>query len=203
MNKITYILLSFILLATFNSCSDDDWTTDPALEHIYYVGFYKTGAFSDKLNYEIAADGTSKWRINTGQWQETGKNGTSSDIPIQLHSERVRSYNATTFVWITNANEKSTLVAGTDYILVDKEDKAIALSDNKYALTWPQTKKGVQVLKIKRLTQKVGSLKVNTLPKQPIITEEEYAATTLNSKDTEYEVRGLSHDYNTVTVSLN
>lgn len=205
MRKLIYAFAAIAALLCTTSCGDDDWTTDPELEHLYYVGFYKTGVFSDALNYEIAADGKAQWRINTGTWNVTGTNGVSSDIPIQLHSERVRSYDAVTFFWVTNTGS-SALVAGTDYTVTDESGNALALSDGKYALTWPQTKKGVQNVRIKRLTSANGSLKVNTLDPAngtPGTTEDKYRESTLNNKAGEYEIRGLSHDFNKVTVTFN
>lgn len=201
MKKILYFLTVVALMTISASCSDDEWTTDPALEHVYYVGFYKTGAFSDKLNYEIAEDGTARWRIgDKGVWNETGKDGISSNIPIQLHSERVRSYDVVTFFWITNS--EGSLTPGTDYVVIDEKGEALALTDGKYSLTWAQAKKGIQNVRIKRLSKSVGSLRINTLASKPVITEEEYLETTRNNVTDNYEVRGLSHDYNKETITF-
>lgn len=205
MKKSTNIFVSFMAMLCVVSCDNiDDWTTDPALEHVYYVGFYKTGTYSDKLNYEIAADGTARWRIGSGTWQETGTDNVSSDVPIQLHSERVRSYDVTAYFWVSNSGT-SALVAGTDYTVVDESDAPLTLSDGKYSLTWPQAVKGTQVVRIKRLTATAGVLLVNTLDPAkgtPVITEESYIESTRNNLTGDYEVRGLSHDFNTVTISL-
>ncbi|MDH6534646.1 hypothetical protein D0T51_10285 [Parabacteroides sp. 52] len=205
MKKFIYMFAAIAVLFSTVSCDDDDaWTTDPALEHLYYVGFYKTGVFSDALNYEIAADGSAQWRINSGAWNHTGTDGVSSNIPLQLHSERVRSYDAVTYFWVSNSGT-SALVAGTDYTVVDENGTVLNLTDGKYALTWPQTKKGVKNVRIKRLSTATGVLKVNTLDPSkgtPSTKEENYRESTLNSKTGEYEVRGLTHDFNKVTVTF-
>lgn len=206
MKKLIYLFAAIaVTMLTQTSCSDDDWTTDPALEHIYYVGFYKTGIFSDKLNYEIDAAGNAQWRINTGTWNNTGSDGVSSDIIIEFHSERVRSYDATTYFWVTNSDDKSTLAAGTDYVVVDGSGNTVTLTDGKYSLLWPQAKRNKQTVRIKRLTTATGVLKINNTDPakgQPSITEEDYVESTLNNRTGDYEVRGLSHDYNTVTVTF-
>ena len=205
MKKIIYAFAIITALFCMTSCEDDAWTTDPELEHLYYVGFYKTGVFSDQLNYEVAANGTARWRINSGSWNVTGTDGTSSDIPFQFHSERVRSYNPVTYFFVSNSGS-SDLVAGTDYAVYDATGNALALTDGKYAITWPQAVKGVQNIRVKRLTSKTGVLKVNTLDPSkgtPSTKEEDYRESTLNSKTNEYEVRGLTHDFNKVTVTFN
>ncbi|MDR0658460.1 MAG: hypothetical protein LBG18_05955 [Mediterranea sp.] len=205
MKKIISVFTMAIAAICFVACGDDAWTTDPALEHLYYVGFYKTGTYSDALNYEVAANGTARWRINTGAWTETGTDGVSSDIPIQFHSERVRSYDVTTYFYVTN-NAGSTLVEGTDYVVLNESGTAIGKVDGKYPLTWPQAVKGVQNVKIRRLTSTNGVLKINTLDPAngtPSVKEEDYRESTLNSKTGDYEVRGLTHDFNKVTVTFN
>ena len=206
MKKIIYAFFALTCLFYSTGCDTiDDWTTDPALEHIYYVGFYKTGVFSDALNYEIAGNGTARWRINTGAWTVTGTDGISSNIPFQFHSERVRSYSAVTYFWVTN-DGASDLRAGTDYVVVDEAGNTINQTDGKYSVTWPQTKKGIQNVRIKRLTSATGSLKVNTLDPSkgtPSTADDKYIEATRNNLANEYEVRGLTHDFNKVTVTFN
>lgn len=205
MKKIIYLLTSVLILFSTSGCGDDDWTTDPALEHLYYVGFYKAGVFSDALNYEIATNGTARWRVNNSEWEVTGTDNLSSNIPLQLHSERIRSYNAITYFWVSNA-ESSSLSAGSDYIVIDGSGKELSLTDGKYSLTWPETKKGIQNVQIKRLSTSTGVLKINTLDPSkgtPSTNEEDYRESTLNNKTNEYEVRGLTHDFNKVTVTFN
>jgi hypothetical protein len=200
-----YIFVITIIFG-ISSCKKEAWTTDPALEHLYYTGFHKTGVFSDALNYEIAMDGTARWCVNSTAWIETGSDGVSSDIPFEFHSERVRTYDVTTYFWVSNNDDASVLVAGIDYAVIDKAGNTINLADGKYSLIWQQAKKGIQNVKIKRLTSTKGSLKVNTLNPAngtPATTEDEYRESTLNSKTGEYEVRGLSHDFNKVTVIFN
>lgn len=205
MRKTTYFFTVILTLSAIISCENDPWTTDPDMEHIYYVGFYKTGVFSDALNYEISSDGTARWRINKGTWDVTGNENISSNIPMQFHSERVRSYDAVTFFWVTNADDNSNLTAGSDYIIIDASGKEIELRDGKYSLLWDQTKKGIQNVRIKRLTASTGVLKVNTLDPskgRPQTSEDKYIESTRNNMTEQYEVRGLSHDFNKVTISL-
>jgi hypothetical protein len=188
-----------------SSCKDDAWTSDPDLEHIYYVGFFKAGVFSDALNYEIATNGTARWRVNSTAWIVTGTDGVSSNIPFEFHSERVRSYDVTTFFWVSNSGT-SGLVAGTDYVVLSESGATLDPTDGKYSLTWQQAKKGTQIVRIKRLTSATGTLKINTLDPAngtPKTTEDAYRESTLNNKSGEYEVRGLTHDFNKETITFN
>jgi hypothetical protein len=205
MKKTIYAFAVMAAMISVSGCKDDAWSSDPALEHIYYVGFFKAGVFSDALNYEIATDGTARWRVNTAAWTVTGSDGVSSDIPFEFHSERVRSYDVTTFFWVSN-DGTSALVAGTDYAVLNESGATIQPADGKYPLAWPQAKKGKQTVRIKRLTSKQGVLKINTLDPAkgaPATTEDKYRESTLNNKTGEYEVRGLSHDFNKETVTFN
>lgn len=189
----------------------DDWTTDPGLEHVYYVGFYKTGTFSDNLNYEIAVDGTARWRVNTGSWTVTGSDGISSNIPFELHSQLKYKYDIVSYFYVTNSGVSS-LVAGTDYVVLDESGNTVNLSDNKYAITWSQTNKEKRKnIRIKRLTSATGTLKVNTINPANVdpntgnldVTEGKYIESTRNNLTNEYDIRGLSHDFGKTTVIFN
>jgi len=202
MNKILLICATMFLLICTTSCKTiDEWGDGlPEMEHVYYIGFYKSNVNTDNLNYEIASSGSARWRINTGTWNNTNEAFISSPIPLQLHSERIRSYDAVTYFWVTN-NGTSSLTAGTDYSVLTESGIVIAPdAQGRYSLTWPQTKKGVQNVKIKRLTSKAGELKVNTLPAAANASD---ISTTVNNHANEYEIRGLSFDYNRVTVLFN
>jgi hypothetical protein len=183
--KKVYLLFTVIVAFLMTGCEKD--TTfgdgDPALEHLYYVGFYKTGGFNDALNYTVA-------------------NGASAAVPVEFHSERVRSYDVVTVLWITNDAE-SNLVAGTDYSVSLETGAALTPNSGVYSLTWKQAKKAQQNVVIKRLSAAVGKLKVNTLDPAKGAPNVNDLTTFGNSKTSEYEVRGLSHDFNKVTVNFN
>ncbi|WP_163211915.1 hypothetical protein [Bacteroides sp. 519] len=189
------------------SCGDDEWSTNPEYEHIYYVGFYKSYVHSQQLQYNIAADGTAQWRYYVSAsvqsaWEKTGTDGVSSNIPIDLHSQLKYQYDIIAYFYVAN-DEGSNLVAGTDYIVVDETGNTISSSDGKYALTWSQANKEKRKnIRIKRLTSATGVLKVNTLRTKPIITNDDFVETTSNNITNQYEVRGLSHDWNTQTVTF-
>ncbi|MDL2282385.1 hypothetical protein LJC44_04685 [Parabacteroides sp. OttesenSCG-928-G06] len=205
MKKIIFLFAAFVSLLGTVGCDDDAWTTNPEWEHIYYVGFFKEVTFSDNLNYEIATDGTARWRRNTTAWIVTGSNSISSDIPLQFHSSFTRSYDTVTYLWVTN-DGSSALVEGRDYVLLDANGNTLSPADGKYAITWPKAEKAIHNLKIKRLSEAKGVLKVNTLDPgkgTPSVTEDKYIESTLNNRTGDYEVRGLSHDFNKVTVTFN
>jgi len=207
MKKLIYAFLAITVMFCSTGCDNiDDWTTDPDLEHVYYFGFYKTGTFSDALNYEIAADGTAKWRVNTGSWRVTGSDGISSNIPLELHSQLKYKYDIVSYFYVTNSGE-SALVAGTDYVVLDDSGNTITPSNGKYTLTWSQANKEKRKdIRIKRLTATTGVLKVNTLDPAkgtPVVTEDKYIESTRNNLTDQYDLRGLTHDFNKTTVTFN
>ena len=193
----------FLLIFTIACEKVNDWGDGlPEMEHVYYIGFYKSNVNTDALNYEIAAGGAARWRINTGTWINTNEVSISSPIPLQLHSERVRSYSAVTYFWVTN--NASDLIAGTDYSVLTESGATLTPdSQGAYSVTWPQTKKGVQNIKIKRLTTKNGSLRVNVLNPALGAPDASKIPTTVNNQTSDYEIRGFTFDYNKVTVTFN
>lgn len=204
MKKIVYMCMAAVLLCITGCEKDNIWGDGlPEMEHVYYIGFYKTNVFSDALNYEIAADGAAQWRIGTGTWTPTSEINVSSPIPLEFHSERIRSYNPVTYFWVTN-NGASALKAGTDYTVVAESGEAIAPdAQGAYSLTWAQAKKGVQNVKIKRLSQTTGVLKVNTLDPAKGTPNASDIPTTVNNHTNDYEIRGLTFDFDKVTVTFN
>ncbi|MDR1371100.1 MAG: hypothetical protein LBJ72_13405 [Dysgonamonadaceae bacterium] len=204
MKKISFIYATIFVLLGMTSCEKDNiWGDGLAeMEHVYYIGFYKTNVNTDALNYEIAADGAARWRIGTGTWNNTGEVNITSPIPFQLSSERIRSYDAVTYFWVTN-NGTTTLTPGTDYIVVNESGSEIASGSGAYSLTWPETRKGIQNVKIKRLTSAKGSLRVNVLNPANGTPNASDLSTTVNNKADQYEIRGLTFDYNKVTVTFN
>jgi len=205
MNKIFFICATMFLFLCTTSCERYNTWGDglPEMENVYYIGFYKSNVNTDALNYEIAADGTARWRINTGAWTNTGEINVTSLIPLEFHSEKIRSYDVVTLFWITN-DGTSTLTAGADYSVVTETDAAIAPdAQGAYSVTWSQAKKGVQNVKIKRLTSKTGTLKVNVLNPAAGTPNASDLSTTVNNHTNDYEVRGFTFDYNKVTVTFN
>jgi hypothetical protein len=207
MKKLIYAFLVLTVMFCGTGCDNiDDWTTDPNLEHVYYFGFYKAGTFSDALNYEIATDGTAKWRVNTGSWKVTGSDGISSDLPFQLHSQLKYTYDIVSYFYVTNA-DGSALIPGTDYVVLDDAGNTMNPSDGKFSITWSQANKETRKnIRIKRLTATPGVLKVNTLDPAkgtPVVTEDKYIESTRNNLTDQYDLRGLTHDFDKTTVTFN
>ncbi|GAB6007959.1 hypothetical protein [Dysgonomonas reticulitermitis] len=204
MKKILFICVTALLFGMTGCEKDNIWGDGlPEMEHVYYISFYKTNVNTDALNYEIAANGAARWRINTGTWVNTNEVNISSPIPLQFYSERIRSYDAVAYFWVTN-NSGSTLVAGTDYSVITESGTVITPdAQGAYAVTWPQAKKGVQNIKIKRLTSAKGVLKVNTFNPAVGTPNANDIETTVNNRTNDYEVRLLTFDNNKVTVTLN
>ncbi|GHU78890.1 hypothetical protein FACS1894145_1870 [Bacteroidia bacterium] len=203
MKKILFICATLFLFCMTGCEKDNIWGDGlPEMEHVYYIGFLKTNVNADALNYEIAADGSARWRINTGTWNNTSEVNVSSPIPLQFHSERVRSYDAVTYFWVTNNG--SDLKAGTDYSVMTESGAAITPDgQGAYSVTWSQAKKGVQNIKIKRLSSAKGTLRVNVLDPAKGTPNASDITTTVNNHTNEYEIRGLTFDFNKVTVGFN
>lgn len=178
----------------------------PEMEHVYYIGFYKTNIATDFLSYEITQNGSARWRygasFTVGTWRTIDEQWVAT-IPIQLYSERVRSYDAVNYFWIYNL-EGSSLIAGTDYtVSLDNGSVLTPNSKGAYSLTWPETRKGVQNINIKRTaTSPNGSLRINLFDpagSTPIITD---LSTTIQNKTDQYEIRCMTQDNNKVTVTF-
>jgi len=176
------------------------------MEHVYYVGFYKTNIATDFLSYEVAQNGDARWRYgaNTavGTWQATDEQWVAT-IPIQLYSERVRTYDAVSYFWVYNL-DGSSLTAGVDY-LVTLEDGTELLPDTKgaYSLVWSQTRKGIQNVTIKRAAiSPNGRLGVNLYNPDngtPVVTD---LSTTIQNQTAEFEIRCMTQDNDRVTITF-
>lgn len=175
MKKILLILLAIIATCSFTSCSDDEWSDgDPAMEHIYYIGFQDWGKLKNDVVFNV-------------------KQGETLAIPIQFHSERVRSYNVVTYYYVSGA-----LIRGTDYQIVDEAGKVLEPDTNgAFTADWPQAIKGVKNIYVKALNASVGSFNVLTFDPKDEIT---YTNIT-NSITNDYEVRSFTQNYK-VTINI-
>lgn len=175
MKKILLILLTIATCYTFTSCSDDEWGNgDPAMEHIYYIGFQDWGKFTNDVVFNV-------------------KQGETLSIPLQFHSERVRSYNVVTYYYVAG-----TLTRGTDYQIVDEAGNVLQPNEKgAFSIDWPKAIKGVKNVYVKALNTGVGSFTVATFdPKEEI----SYTNIT-NSITNDYEVRSFTQNYK-VTVNI-
>ncbi|MDR3339189.1 MAG: hypothetical protein LBT25_03670 [Candidatus Symbiothrix sp.] len=194
MKKIFYILAVMGLFMTTSCEKDNIWGEgDPAYEHIYYVGFYKSIKFDYYVTFEIAANGASQWREGSttanGTWQAT-EPANVAGVPFEFHSERVRTYDAVSKFWVV-ANGLS---VGGDYTLTLEDGTALSPDGSGvYSIIWTQAKKGVKKVLVTRKSAAVGDLKFYTLNPASILNTNDLP-TTVNNKTDDCEVRGLSHD---------
>ena len=207
MKKISFIIaIAIVLLST--GCQKHRLWDDglPEMEHVYYIGFYKTNLATDFLSYEVAKDGSARWRFGAnatvGTWEVTDEQWVAT-IPIQLYSERVRSYDAVSLFWVYNVHGSS-LTEGTDYtVTLEDGTELTPNADGAYSLTWPETRKGIQNIQIKRAsTAPEGALRVNLYDpakEVPVITD---LSTTIQNKTAEYEIRCMTQDNDRVTVTF-
>lgn len=182
--KYIVVLLAAITCFTFVSCDNDEWGNgDPVMEHVYYFGFEYWG---DKNNY------------NKNQVEYNVEQGNLVGIPVQFHSERVRSYDVTVYYYVSGAD--SDLVRGTDYQITDEKGTVIDPDTNgAFAISFPQAKKGVKNIYVKALNGSKGSFKVLTF--DPAAGEIAHPDNIANSQTAEYEVRAFTTNY-FVTVNV-
>ncbi len=189
--KKLMILLMFITTSglLFTSCGKDDWgNNNPAMEHIYYYGLgnvkYPGG---NELQYNI-------------------KQGETATVPTYFFSAYTRSYSpvVTYYTSPVPQNKDNTipqLINGTDYLVVDKDGKALTPDSNGgYSMTWPNAKQGSQDVYIKALNGTKGSIRVLTYDPDKKIDATDVSTTTI-AKTNEYEVRAFSENYY-VTVNI-
>lgn len=203
MKHISIFIYAVIFLFTSGCEGYRKWDDGlPEMEHVYYIGFYKPNIATDYLSYEINKTGEVRWRYgassSAGTWQIVEEDFVS--IPFQLYSERIRSYDAISYFWINNI-DNSHLIPGTDFIVtIENGDKLEPNSDGAYSLIWPETKKGIQKVRITRLTESYGRLRVNLYDpdgETPIITD---LSTTIQNRTEEYEIRCMTQDNDRVTI---
>lgn len=176
MKKISLLILAVIALCyTFTSCSDDEWSDgDPALEHIYYFGFENWGNLKNDVVFNVIK-------------------GDTSAIAVQFHSERTRSYDVTTYYYVSGS-----LVRGTDYEIIDSNMNILQPDSNgAFSVSWPKAVKGIKYVYVKALNGSTGSLNILTFdPKETI----SYTNIT-NNITNDYEVRAFTQNYK-VTVNI-
>ena len=208
MKKIVFIMATAVALMSTGCETHDLWDDGlPEMEHVYYVGFYKTNIYTDYLSYEIDQNGNAQWKFGAtaiagGIWEVTDEQWVAT-IPIQFYSERVRTYDAVTYFWVFNI-DGSALTVASDYTVTLENGAALTPNANgAYSLTWLQTKKGIQNVKIKRSeTAPTGTLRVSLYDPAkpaPLVTD---LSTTIQNQTAEYEIRCFTHDNDRVTVSF-
>lgn len=178
MKKIILILTVFTLGFTFTNCSDDDKWGDgePSMEHVYYIGFQDWGKLKNDVVFNVKA-------------------GNTQAIPVQFHSERVRSYDVVTYYYTSG-----TPVSGVDFLVVDESGNVLQPDANgAYKIDWPKAVKGIKNIYVKALKVSAKPLIVSTF--KPDAGEISHPDNITNSKANDYEVRAFSQNYK-VTVNL-
>ncbi len=173
-------ILLLLCLATFTSCSDDEWANgDPEMENIYYIGFQDWGTFKNDVKYDAPQ-------------------GTTVAIPMQFYCEFIRNYDVVTYYYVT-----SSLTLGTDYQVVDEAGKTLQPdATGAYTITWPQAKKGVKNVYIKALNGKKGAVTVQTFDSNsPVKLSNQDIESTVQHRESQYEVRVFTQNYK-VTVNI-
>jgi hypothetical protein len=179
MKKILFLLAAFCCVLVGCDNNNNWGDGDPSMEHVYYIGFQD---WSAKLN------NSTQYNVNHGD---------TIGIPVQFYSERVRSYDAVTYYYVSGS-----LVRGTDYEIVDKSGAVLSPDSNgAFSLTWPKAIKGIQRVYVKALN-KIGSFTLLTFdPNAAIPISAADVSTTTNNKTDKYEVRAFTQNYK-VTINV-
>ena len=207
MKKILFMMATAFVLMTTGCNMYNTWDDGlPELEHVYIIGLFKTNLFTDFLSYEIAQNGDTRWRFGgnatSGTWETTDEQWVAT-IPLQFHSERVRTYDAVSYFWVYNL-DGSSLTAGADYtVTLDNGAVLTPNANGAYSLTWPQAKKGIQNVKIKRSsTSPNGTLRLNLYdPDKPIPLATD-PSSAIQNKTAEFEIRCMTFDNDRVTITF-
>jgi len=206
---VNYICVALFLLSVTSCAIHDNWPDgDPALEHVYYVSVVKNFNLSiDRLDYEIDTDGVARRRYvstaapTTSPWEYSNENMVSNLIPIRFISERVRKYDVTTYFWI----DETDLTAGDYSVLTENGTALTPDAQGRYSLAWPQAKKGIQNLKIRRNTSNTGSIRLNMLDRSRFVNnnfDRDNLDTFINNQTNDYQVNGLYFDYNMIVITF-
>jgi len=219
-NIVKNISVVLILLVVASCDPYNDWPEGlPELEHTYYVSSVKTGNGTEQdLQYEVLADGTSRFmerrHYNPAPpagtpltvWLEQDEKNVTFPIRIRFISERIRTYDVTTYIWVESRS--GDLKAGTDYSVITESGGAMTSNaQGAYSLTWPKAEKAQQNIKIKRLSTTPGELRVMYLDRSRWAgrvssttpwpnPDRDNLEELLNNETSDYTVRGLWHDYN-------
>lgn len=120
-----------LMMGIFVSCSDDDWGDgESAYEHVYMLDFEQKVSSNNSTINKLEKD-------------------KSQDINLQFYSERVRGYDVTTYHHVYSNNRKH----GVDFDVLDTNNSvATPNADGTYSFVWKQAQKGIQTLRIKRLS---------------------------------------------------
>jgi hypothetical protein len=179
MKKILFILMAIVACYTFTGCGDDEWSDgDPAMEHVYYIGFDWGQTTADFNNNKVV------YNVDRGS---------ILDIPVQFYSERVRSYDVTVYYYVSG------LTLGTDYQIVDENGTVLSSANGAFSMTFPQAKKEIKNIRVKALNGAAGSLSILTF--NPNAGEISHPDNITNSKTENYEVRAFLKNYK-VTVNI-
>ncbi len=181
MKKIFFAMMALIFGLSLTSCSDDDWSTDPALEHEYFYGFNDWGKFKNDVSYQIQNGETAV--LSTHFWSERPLSGVDAEVAYYTVSDN--------------------LTLGVDYQVVDDNGNALtAESNGGYKVIWKDCTKGDKDINIKALSSKKGKVIVQTW--DPARTGDDAIAfeNTYIIKTAQYSVRAFTENYKQ-TVNIN
>lgn len=181
MKKIIFALMALVVGFTFASCSDDDWSTDPSLDHEYFYGFSDWGKYKNDVVFKIAQGETAN--IATHFWSERPQNGVNAEVAYYTVSDD--------------------LTLGVDYQVVDDNGGTLTPDANGgYKVVWENCTKGDKNINIKALSNKKGSVTVTTWNPSRTGDDAISFANTYIIKTDKYSVRAFTENYK-VTVKMN
>jgi len=184
MKKIIMVLAAAIAALSFSSCVKlDPWTKgDPSQDHVYFIGFNWGSTSKDFNKNGVKYDVTQ---------------GNTLEIPYKLESAFVRDYDVVTYYYI-----ESSLVNGTDYVVVDENGTTLTpAADGSYPMNWPQAKGEIKKIYLKALNGTKGTLKVKTIGSDHVTPSSADLSTLIQHETSQYTIRIFSLNYY-VTVTI-
>lgn len=180
MKNIFFAVVAVIMALGCSSCSNDDWTYDKSLEHVYFFGPQVWGY-----------DETKKGNNNVVFYDI--EQGSTATVPMQFWSEFFRSYDVVTYYYTVS----ETLVLGKDYAVVDENGTVIDPDANgAYSFVWKNAQKGIKNIYIKAIPGgDTGTVTLQTADPSGATPVNNDLTTTLQSKTSDYEVRIFSQNY--------
>ena len=219
MKNIVKFICAALVMLPFAGCNPyETWPLGlPEYEHVYYFSNVKTGNGTElDLQHEIASDGKARFLLRNHknpnnpdhtpipatEWVISDELNVTMPMDLRFISENIRSYDVVTYLWVETRS--GGLTAGTDYQMLSANGTPMTPNaQGAYSLTWPKAEKAQQSVKIKRLSDAAGELRVMTMERArltfpdgtPENPDRNDAQGMINNQTSDYTVRGLWHDY--------
>lgn len=171
--KTKIVIAVFALLSCFfYACEDSNYPDGlPEYENFYYAGFLPWN------NTKVSVNKSQTALIK---------------LPVQFHSEFIRSYDVDVKYFLRSTGIASPAVVGVDFEIVDKTGNKVQGTDGIYTLHFPQAKKGVDTIYVKPLNNPVAGTRTINID---LCAGEDVAVSRINNQTNDYTVSSFSQAY--------